>query len=180
MCVGESKTRTYLFINADRLNDMNVVKEIITKKINGVELPHYENRKWVNLPWYPKHEIQRYLNEGYVKCEGSDSLYEKTEFAPMYRSQCPNIKYLGDEPRNCSFSIHNPQTYTKYYAVPKSDYENMAVKPTLENVCRPARYHNFDGFVEPIQEELRGKGWEEWDVVNYHATFRYVMILTED
>lgn len=137
---------------------METIKEIPTKTINGVELPHYANEHW----W----------------SDGLGNYKSRIDYDPMYSSQC-NPKHIGEEPRYSDFSVHTPQTYTHYYSVSKAEYDAMKVKPDLKRVCRPGRYHNFDGFTECIQKEKSGLGWEEIDVVTYHTKFRKIFFVED-
>ena len=146
--------------------------------INGYEVLHYVNKKWASLPYYPQHIINQFLKEGWVKESGD--LYVKTELEPIYSLFCKNIpKCIGEEPRDSNFSVHNCNTYTRYYSVPKEDYDAMLVKPELTEQAIPSRYHNFDGFTECIQKGKNGMGWVETNVMDYHTTFRSVFFVED-
>lgn len=132
------------------------MEKAITKEVNGKELLHYANKEW--------------------RSDGWGNLTETTKYEPMYSSQC-DTEYIGDEPRYCDYSVHQRQTNTRYYRVKKDDFEKMAVKPELSKQVRPGRYHNFDGFVECIQKEKCGMGWEERQVIHYHLTIRKVFFV---
>lgn len=146
-----------------------------TMTINGIELPAYENTRYVNLSYAGKERIERYIAEGWEECNGD--FYSKTELEPMYHAQCKDIKSMGQEPRYANYSVHTHQTETYYFGVSKEEYEKMAVKPELTDQCRPVRFHNFDGFTEKIQEEVNCKGWEEIDEVHYHLTRRRIFFV---
>lgn len=150
------------------------------KEINGVMLEHYENKAWVSLPGYSAADIKKYTDDGFVLCSPNGTLYEKIIYAPKYSSQCPNAKSLGQEPLGCGYSVQSQNTYTHYYSVSKSEYDNMAVKPELTSQCIPLRLYNFDGFTDVIQEERHGMGWEEIVVVNYHTSYRRIFFVSED
>lgn len=143
--------------------------------INGIELPAYENTRYINLSYASKDIIAKREAEGWE--EGNGGFYSKTELEPMYYTQCKDIKPMGQEPRYGDYSVHSHQTETYYFGVSEEEYEKMAVKPELSEQCKPVRFHNFDGFTEKIQEEVNCKGWVETDEVHYHLTRRRVFFV---
>lgn len=114
--------------------------------------------------------VKNLVKDGYKKC--NYNVYVKETEVPAYSSQIEreHIKYLGTEPHGCNYSIHDHQYDTRYYEVKREDFERMEVKPTLCNVCRPLRLHNFDGFTDVIQKERKGEGWTERYQCDYHTT----------
>lgn len=125
---------------------------------------------------YNQDAIDSLVADGYSESEWNEQMYVKKEYNPAYSTQVP-IEYLGKEP-NFSQSIHNHRYETHYFEVHKNDFEKMAVKPTLSKQCRPARYHNFDGFVELIQEEKKGLGWLE-QTSDWHTTKTFVYFIVD-
>lgn len=114
--------------------------------------------------------LARWEAEGYEKCQDSITFVKKTETV-RYSAQV-NPKNIGKEP-NYGQSVHEHRYETIYFTVSKDEFDAMEVKPQLTTVVRPARFHNFDGFVEQTQIEKKGMGWSEQDI-DYHTTTTYV------
>lgn len=137
-----------------------------------MEMTFYINESWYCGSYLSDAKRNELIQEGWQPSQYSRDHFVKRNKVPAYSSQIEHnrIKHIGTEPRGCNYSIHSHQYDTDYYEVKRSDFEKMENKPTLENVCRPLRLHNFDGFVEPIQTERRGEGWTETYQLDFHTT----------
>lgn len=139
-------------------------------------LPTRTEWSFIALCYPTKEEIARTEEQGYHRIENTDSLYGKEIKRPMYSAQV-HPKHIGDEP-NYGQSVHEHCYYTHYYEVKRSEYEAMEVKPQLEKQYRAPRYHNFDGFVDKIQEEKQSLGWKEVSS-DFHKTTSYVYFVVD-
>lgn len=115
--------------------------------------------------------IKKWVEEGFKPTESNRNIYVKCTETVRYSAQV-HPKNLGTEP-NYNQSVHSHRYNTIYFSVSKEEFDAMEVKPELTKQVRPARYHNFDGFVEMIQSEKVGMGWREQDRT-YDDTNNYI------
>lgn len=118
-----------------------------------------------------KETIQRWIDDGFKPTSGDRKLYYKAYETVRYSAQV-RPKNLGKEP-DFGQRVHSHRYNTYYFSVSKEDFESMEIKPELTEQVRPVRHHNFDGFVEMIQEEKKGLGWREQDK-DFHDTTTYI------
>lgn len=145
-------------------------------------MKHYINKKfYYGSLWVSNEKKEELLKDGYKVCESCNDLFVKETNVPAYSSQLERnqIKYIGDEPRPVNYSIHNHQYETSYYEVKREDFERMEIKPEIEQVYRPLRLHNFDGFVEETQKERKGDGWVETYQRDFHTTITYKFFIID-
>lgn len=134
-----------------------------------------ETRKITQYVYPYASDIPKLIEQGWEKVANTNNMFCKTEEKPAYSSQVKH-KYIGAEP-STGGCVSSFQYHTYYYEVKRSDFEKMAVKPTLKKVVRSFRAHNFDGFVEITQRERIGKGWEEVSQTFYeHTTYVYFVV----
>lgn len=141
-------------------------------KQDNMEMTYYTNMQYYCGCWLSVSKRNELIQQGWTPSEWSRDTFYKKNKMPAYSSQIESnkIKHIGTEPRGCNHSVHNHQYNTDYYEVKRSDFNQMEHKPTLTNVCRPLRLHNFDGFVEPTQQERKGEGWTETYQRDFHTT----------
>lgn len=141
-------------------------------KQDNMEMTYYTNMQYYCGCWLSVSKRNELIQQGWTPSEWSRDTFYKKNKVPAYSSQIESnkIKHIGTEPRGCNHSVHNHQYDTDYYEVKRSDFNQMEHKPTLTNVCRPLRLHNFDGFVEPTQQERKGEGWTETYQRDFHTT----------
>ena len=141
-------------------------------KQDNMEMTYYTNMQYYCGCWLSVSKRNELIQQGWTPSEWSRDTFYKKNKVPAYSSQIESnkIKHIGTEPRGCNHSVHNHQYDTDYYEVKRSDFNQMEHKPTLTNVCKPLRLHNFDGFVEPTQQEHKGEGWTETYQRDFHTT----------
>lgn len=141
-------------------------------KQDNMEMTYYTNMQYYCGCWLSVSKRNELIQQGWTPSEWSRDTFYKENKVPAYSSQIESnkIKHIGTEPRGCNHSVHNHQYDTDYYEVKRSDFNQMEHKPTLTNVCKPLRLHNFDGFVEPTQQERKGEGWTETYQRDFHTT----------
>lgn len=137
-----------------------------------MEMTYYTNMQYYCGCYLSDSQRNELIRQGWIPSDWSRDTFYKENKVPAYSSQIEHnkIKHIGTEPRECNYSVHNHQYITDYYEVKRSDFNQMEHKPTLTNVCRPLRLHNFDGFVEPTQKERKGEGWTETYQRDFHTT----------
>ena len=137
-----------------------------------MEMTYYTNMRYYCGCWLSDSKRNELIRQGWTPSDWSRDHFYKENKVPAYSSQIEHnkIKHIGTEPRGCNYSVHSHQYDTDYYEVKRSDFNQMEHKPTLTNVCRPLRLHNFDGIVEPTQKERKGEGWTETYQRDFHTT----------
>lgn len=137
-----------------------------------MEMSFYKNICFYCGCYLSETKRNKLKEQGWIPTSWSRNTFYKENKVPAYSSQIEQnkIQHIGTEPRGCNYSVHSHQYNTDYYEVKRSDFEKMANKPTLENICRPLRLHNFDGFVEPTQKERKGEGWTETFQRDFNTT----------
>ena len=137
-----------------------------------MEMTYYTNMRYYCGCWLSDSKRNELIRQGWIPSDWRRDTFYKENKVPAYSSQIAhnNIKHIGTEPRECNYSVHNHQYNTDYYEVKRSDFNQMEHKPTLTNVCRPLRLHNFDGIVELTQKERKGEGWTETYQRDFHTT----------
>lgn len=135
-------------------------------------MTYYINLSFYCVSYPTDKERNELKQQGWMPTKWCKDTYYKENKVPAYSSQIEHnkIKHIGTEPRECNYSVHSHQYDTDYYEVKRSDFNQMEHKPTLTNVCRPLRLHNFDGIVEPTQKERKGEGWTETYQRDFHTT----------
>lgn len=125
---------------------------------------------WIYISEWQKAEINNALADGFQRCNWSNTHFVKTTELPMHSSQTMP-KFMGGEPDN------GGKYNTYYYIVTKEQFEAMAVKPQLSQMCRPIRLKNYDSVnADIIQNEKNGLGWEE-EESTFDKHYRYVYFI---
>ena len=137
-----------------------------------MEMNYYTNMRYYCGCWLSDSKRNKLIQEGWTPSDWRRDTFYKENKVPAYSSQIEHnkIKHIGTEPKECNYSVHSHQYDTDYYEVKRSDFNQMEHKPTLTNVCRPLRLHNFDGIVESTQKERKGEGWTETYQRDFHTT----------
>lgn len=146
-----------------------------------MEMTYYTNVSFYCGCYLSESKRNELIRQGWTPSNWSRDHFYKERKVPAYSSQIERsrIQHIGTEPRGCGYSVHNHQYNTDYYEVKKSDYEAMVNKPELVDVCRSLRLHNFDGFVETVQNERKGKGWQESYQLNFHTTITKIFFVVD-
>lgn len=134
-------------------------------------LPKRCTESFIDLTWSSKERKKQFADVGYI--EANAGWWMRKTFAPAYSSQT-NPRHIGNEPEPCGGqSVHSHRYYTRYYEITQEQYDAMIFKPKLEEIHRPARFYNFDGYAEQIQASRDGLGWIEKES-NFHDTTTYM------
>lgn len=135
-------------------------------------ISYYTNKSFYCASYPTETQRKELMQDGWIPTAWNKDTFYKESKVASYSSQIDGhrIKHIGSEPVDGNYSVHNHQYITDYFEVKRSDFDQMAHKPTLSKVYRPLRLHNFDGFVEHTQTERMGEGWTETYQRDFHTT----------